>query len=149
MIYIISLDVGDKRVGVAIGTQNPKSYAPYAIYDRAKGQAEEKIISLINSREVSEVVVGLPLSENGAINEQCTKIERFCHRLQRRCKVKIVFVDEYASSAEASEKIAELKRLSLVKRKQKKNIDDISASILLESYLDNGTILKVNEETRN
>ena len=47
MTYIMSLDVGDKRIGVAIGTLNPKSLAPYAIYERAKGQAENQIISLI------------------------------------------------------------------------------------------------------
>ncbi len=139
MADILALDVGDKRVGVALGMLNPKSSAPFAIFQRAKGLAEEKIIELIVSRNIKEVVAGLPLSEDGTSNEQCIKIERFCLRILRRCKVRMVFVDEYASSFEANERIATLKKFSYVQRKKKVDLDAVSASIILESYLEHNS----------
>lgn len=138
MVDILALDVGDKRVGVALGTFKPRSSAPFAIYPRAQGKAEEKIIELLVSKNISQLIAGLPLSEDGAVNEQCTKIERFCLRILRRCNVKIIFVDEYATSLEANERINTFKKHSLVQKKKKQELDAVSASIILENYLEHG-----------
>ena len=145
MIGIIGLDVGDKRVGVAVGSLFPRISSPYAIYDRAKGSAEEKIISLIKERSIKIIVAGLPLNDDNTFNDQCLKIEKFCIRIKRRAKVKIVFVDEFSSSAEANEKLAELRKLSLAKKKQTKKLDSLAASIILESYLEHGPQVVVKE----
>ena len=148
MSNIIALDVGDIRVGVAVGTTAPQSFAPLGIYLRAKGRAEQEILRLVMARNIEEIVVGLPLSQDGVVNEQCNKIEKFCLRLQRRCSVKVIFVDEFASSLEASEQLAALKKLSLVQKKKKQDLDAISASIILQSYLENGpqVVVKILEK---
>lgn len=136
MISIISLDVGDKRVGVAIGTRCPDSFAPYATFNRAKGEAEKKIINLVNERNVSQLIAGLPLSEDGTFNEQCAKIEKFCQRIQKRCNVKVVFVDEYATTEEAKEAVAGLRGFSVIKKSREKNLDAVAASLILQSYIE-------------
>src|SRR5215213_5831390 len=98
MKYLLCLDVGDKRVGVALGSAVPKTVKPLCTLERAAGKAEREILKIIEKHGIKHLVVGLPLNEDGTINEQCVKIEKFCGRLKKRSGVEIVFVDEYASS---------------------------------------------------
>lgn len=136
MKQILSLDVGDKRVGVALGTNNPRSLRPLGTFKRAKGLAEDKILEYIRQKELDQVVVGLPLSQDGAFTEQCTKIEQFCRRLHKRCSATFSFVDEYASSLEAEEKLIKFKGGARAMRGNKSDIDAAAAVLILESYFE-------------
>ena len=133
MTLFLGLDVGDVRVGVALSDPSALIASPLDTFLRAKGHAEQEVIKLINARAIKTVVVGLPLDEAGNSTKQGEKIKNFCRRLQKRVSVEIVFVDEYCSSIEAESHIKLYK-----KRKQqgKGVIDQISASIILQSYLD-------------
>lgn len=133
--YILGLDVGDKRVGVAIAHSESGVATPLAAFERGGGAAERNIISLVKERGVGLIVVGLPLGEENELNEQCHKIEKFCRRLRNRIPVRIGYVDEYATSAEAAERLSRSPSTTMRKSLGKGAVDAISAVIIVESYL--------------
>lgn len=129
----IGLDIGRVRVGVAVSDPSARMALPSETLERAGGKAEKRVLELIIEHGADELVVGLPLGDTGQVTEQCEDIERFCHRIARRSPVKIVMVDEYASSADAEELTAAYGR----RREGKKGmIDAVAASIILQAYLD-------------
>ncbi len=134
MAAYLGLDVGDKRVGTALAESEVKLASPHLIFDRAGGKAEREIIRLVGERSVNQIVVGLPLNEDGSLNEQCLKVQNFCRRLQKRLSIEIVYVDEYLSTVESEEKLAGKKRPPRGKGRQK--LDAVSATIILQRYLD-------------
>ena len=121
----LALDVGDARIGVAVGSLLPSHAEPLATLKRAGGYAEQEILKLISERLIDTLIVGLPIAEDGSFNLQCSKIEKFCRRLQRRVSINIEFVDEYASSAEAEEY-----------KSCQHGSDAVAAALILRRYLD-------------
>ena len=141
MAKIIGLDVGDARVGIALGDDTVRTASPFKTVSRGNGAAEREILELIQSQAAQKLVVGLPLSEDGAANAQCEKVKAFCRRIERRSSVKIHYVDEYLSSVEAEEKLKDsrprLKKTQKIRSKYEKGlIDAVAASIILQSFLD-------------
>ena len=99
----MGLDVGDKRVGVSMSDPLLMLASPLGVFARAAAEAEQRILKLLEEHDVSKIVVGLPLSEDGTENEQCVKVKAFCRRLSRRTSIEIAYVDEYGSSCESRE----------------------------------------------
>lgn len=130
---LIALDVGDKRVGVAVA--HGAIVTPRDTFDRAQGEAEGKILELIAELGATTLVVGMPYGERGERNEQCEKVEAFCRRLERRTQISIVYVDEYASSAEARELLGITGKRASKQIRKGGMIDAQAASILLQSYI--------------
>jgi putative Holliday junction resolvase len=120
---ILGLDVGDKRVGVAVARR--PSLIPTQLCTLPRKEAEKEILRIVKEEGVDTIVIGVPLSESNSDTEQALSIRRFAARLFKRSHVKIEFVDEYNSSAEAGE------RLKIAGG----SIDAISAQIILERYL--------------
>lgn len=132
---ILALDIGDKRVGTALSDEHEKFAYPHQTFNRAKGQAEEQILALLKEKNIGTLVVGIPLGEHSEKNEQCLKVESFSRRIIRRYPVTLEFVDEYGSSLEAAERLGYSGRKQRATR-QKGIIDSVSASIILQSFLD-------------
>jgi putative Holliday junction resolvase len=132
MTTLLGLDVGDKRVGVALS--DGTTVVSIGTFNRAQGEAESKIIQLVGERKVDIIVSGLPLSENGEKNSQCQKVENFCRRLMKRLHgVELAFVDEYLTSVEAEQQLKSTK--SGRSRGDKATIDALSAVIILQDYV--------------
>lgn len=129
---ILALDVGTVRVGTALSSGILAQ--PHQTFERAQGVAEKEILSLIAERQIEILVVGLPLGDNGERTRQCDDVERFVRRLTRRAKVSIVFVDEYASSATAAERLRESGRGR--KSVASGTLDAGAAAVILQDYLD-------------
>lgn len=135
---ILSLDVGNRRVGIAMSDESGLLAHPYMTIERSSGQAERKIIECIRNFGIRSIVVGLPLDELGNKTTQCAKIETFCRRLERRVTIEIIFLDEYLTTQEAEALVTNKKgRRGSPKQNNKKGvIDRMAAAILLQSYLD-------------
>lgn len=132
---LVGLDIGDKRVGVALGWRSPAFARPAGTFLRAQGKAEDQILELLATRGVGEIIVGLPLNDDGSENEQCDRVRNFCRRLERRTSVKIRFVDEYCTSQDSIEKLA-LGGIASRAARREGRIDAASAALILQSYLD-------------
>lgn len=130
---ILGIDVGDKRVGVALGSAAPYFISPVATYARANGEAERELLELVEQRGVSLIIAGLPLGARGELNDQCSKVQKFCRRLQRRSTVQVQFIDEYASSIEAAEILDSVRSLG---NSPASGVDAAAAAVILKRFLE-------------
>lgn len=139
MPKIVGLDIGSKRIGVALSDEGGVLAFPHAVYERIAGAGERAVIELVKSLKAEIVVAGLPLDEDGRRTAQCDKVEDLCRRLARRLsRVKFVLVDEYGSSREAEQRLMEGGRSARGIASAKGVIDASAAAIILQTYLDSG-----------
>ncbi len=126
MEKIASIDIGLKRVGVAIcfgGIVTPQN----AILRKNRNQAARDISSFLKEWEIDILVVGVP--KGGSSEEEMTRrIEHFVSLLEFEGSIE--FQDEYGSSIEAKEMMQ-----GVIKQKKDGKIDSLAAKIILERWL--------------
>ena len=130
-MLLLALDVGDVRVGIALLDTTAGVPLPLGAWNRAKGEAEQRIIALCSERSIEHILVGLPLSDDDRENSQCDKVRNFSRRLGMRINAQMEFIDEYLSSEEALQRLREQGN----RRPEPGQIDALAAAILLERYL--------------
>lgn len=129
---IIALDVGKKRIGIAISDPLGVTARPHSTVNRNK-QGIEKIVDLVNQLEAKQILIGLPLHLNGTEGEQAKDVRAFAARLTPRVEpVPLKFWDERLTTVEAQERLSDRRGDW---RKGKKEIDAFAAATLLEAYL--------------
>ena len=131
-MWIMALDVGDNRIGIAVADKEVKIAIPLGVLEKKNCDVVEEIRRIINEQEVEKLVVGLPKKLDGEIGEQAEKVQLFINELQERIKIEVIFWDERLTTVEASKKLKELYR----RKKIKKIIDASAAMLILQSYLD-------------
>ncbi len=140
---LMSLDVGDRRIGVALTDPRQILARGLRVIHRRSHQADlELISSLVREHEVEKVVVGLPLRSNGTAGEQARKVESYVQELRQVVDVPIVLWDEGYSTVRAREAMIEAGRR---KKERRERIDAVAAAAILQDYLDT---LERREERR-
>ena len=130
----LGLDIGDKRIGVAISDPEEILASPLATITRSDdGKAIDALLELVNKHEVQRIVVGLPYSLNGSIGQQANKVMTFVEKLSRCTKANIEIQDERLSSVAAERLLvdARIKRGTIRQRR-----DAAAAAFILQGYLD-------------
>jgi putative Holliday junction resolvase len=127
---ILALDIGKRRIGVAISDPLALTARPYTTLERNKESAG-KIGKIISEMHVDLLLIGLPLHLSGVEGEQAKDVRKFAARLTE-INIPIKFVDERLSTVEAHERQGH-KRQGWKKEKQK--IDAVAAAVILEAYL--------------
>lgn len=79
-LQLMSLDIGDKRVGVAMGESGVRIAVPYRTIDN-DDKIITKLVDSINQSKIDILVVGRPIDQNGRATEQTTKTEEFVQKL--------------------------------------------------------------------
>jgi len=142
MARFLALDVGERRIGVAISDPTGTVARPLTTITRSSRQADfQAIAQLVGEYAVARVIVGLPLSLDGSEGPQARQTRRYAERLAAALTVPIQLWDERYSSAEAEEiLVAGGKRSQNMSRKQRQRaraeIDATAAAVFLQSYLD-------------
>jgi len=142
MYRILGLDVGDRKIGVAVSDSSrtiARGIDQVRWDESQKDKGLEKIKELISRYEVGKVVVGLPKNMKGEEGFQARKVRSFLDFLSSKIKIPAVLFDERFSTVMA-EKILREEGASLSERKKAK--DKIAAAIILQSYLDSQRIRK-------
>jgi len=134
---VLALDVGERRVGVAISDPTGVLARPLQTLVRASREEDfAAIAALVAEYGVGLVVVGQPLSLNGTIGPQARRVARYAQALAAHLPVPVVSWDERYSSVVADE----MMRRSHGKRRRgiraKGDIDAVAAAVILQSYLD-------------
>ncbi len=131
----MALDVGFKKIGVALSDPLNLTAYPYkVIYRKSNRETFKELLKIIKEKEVKELVIGLPLDSEGKKSKMAGKIEKFSGKFKdflekEGIKVKVVFRDESFTTEEAKELLRSL-------GKEKKEVDDVAAAILLKEYLE-------------
>lgn len=131
---IMALDVGDKRIGVAMSDPEGLLASPLTTIIRAgDGEAIDHICRLASEYEVGCVVVGLPYSLDGSVGAQAEKVCAFARKLSERLQIDIKMQDERLSTAAADRLLLQA---GLKKGHRRSIRDAAAAAFILQGYLD-------------
>ena len=120
---VMGFDYGTKKIGVAIGQLLTNTATPLAIVKANNGKPDwASIENLVNEWQPKRFVVGLPINMDDSESEMSLKARRFSRQLNGRFSVPADTMDERLSSFE-------------VRNARKDAIDDLSAVVILESWL--------------
>lgn len=131
---ILALDHGTVRIGVALSDElkmiaSPLEYIPAEPLDGFM----TRLKSLLQDKEVGEIVIGMPRNMDGSYGPAAEKVRAFMATLQEAVTVPIRTWDERLTSAQANRMLIQ----GNVRRKNRKQVvDKMAAAILLQSYLD-------------
>lgn len=130
---VMALDVGERRVGVAMSDLSQTLASPYTTL-QAHPQAVlfQKIQQLIVKEEVVELVIGLPISLNGQEGPQAQRIRQFIESIATYVSIPLHTCDERYTTAEAQRVMIEA---GLRPEQRKAKVDEVAASIILQDYL--------------
>ncbi|MEK7565269.1 MAG: Holliday junction resolvase RuvX [Patescibacteria group bacterium] len=120
MIYL-GIDYGEKRIGLAKGDSLLKIATPLKTILNGEGVLNE-LAHIVNTEVVEKIIVGIPVSFNGEVNEFAEKIIEFSEDLEARTDIPVETINEIFSSKMAAENSTK--------------VDESSAALILQTYLD-------------
>lgn len=135
---ILGLDLGERRIGVAISDATGTIARPLETLEHASRKADfAAIAALVEEHDVGAVVVGRPLSLDGTVGPQAAHVDRTTEALAEHLEVPVIPWDERYSTATADE-ILRKTRKEKAKRRARADgeIDALAAAVILQSYLD-------------
>lgn len=133
--YILGIDFGQKRIGLAIGQTLSCLANPLKVLNNNPSFWSD-LDQLINEWNVSQIVIGLPLDMNGEEQEITRQVKNFSKKVIKHTQLPAHLVDERLSSYEAERNFAESRSADLSKAKDKSQIDAMAAQIILQSWFD-------------
>ena len=144
----LCLDVGERRVGVAVSDLEGRLASPLMVITRREpGRDFRRIAELAREHEAQRVVVGLPRTLAGEIGPQARRVQRWSQRLACYLDVPIVFADERYSTAEAARRLSaareDLRAMTRppsrghgMRRRRGTTLDAAAAAVILQDFLD-------------
>lgn len=129
----MALDVGSKRIGVAVDDPTGTFALPLTVIERTNLKADlQRIIELAGEYSADEMVVGYPVTLAGQTGLAAEKTDRFIEQLSRVFGGTIHRVDERLTTAQATKTLISA---DVSRAKRKTVVDKMAAALILESYL--------------
>lgn len=131
----MGFDFGDRSIGVAIGQSITGNARPLQALKAKNGQPDWSIVEkLIREWKPDALIVGCPLNMDGTEQELTLRARKFGKRLQGRFGIAVEMVDERLTTVEAKARLFEEGGYRAL---QKDAVDNVSATIILESWFAN------------
>jgi putative pre-16S rRNA nuclease len=128
----MGLDVGERRIGVAVSDPLGKTAQPLATIQRDETVVDQ-VLGLVRESGAERLVVGLPLLMDGSEGEQARLVREFARTLAPTVDLPIDFVDERLTTREAE---AVLSRGGVKRGQRKEASDRVAAALILRAYMD-------------
>ena len=130
---ILALDIGDKRIGIAVSDPSEQFSLPVDVIQRTNLENDcREIKKRVDEYQARLVVAGLPRSLDGTLKTQAKKCMTFSDRLKTEISVPIEYWNEWMTTKEAESVLIS----SNVRREnRKKFIDKLAATLILDGYL--------------
>lgn len=143
LFRLLALDLGKKRIGLAISDPLGVTAQGLSTYSRVNIRADLLAIHLkAKSLDASAILMGLPKTLKGEEARQAAWVREFGGRLEERSGLPVLYWDERFTSVEA-ERVLKLQRsgnsASKSRMSQKGQVDRLAAVLLLQSFLDAGS----------
>jgi putative holliday junction resolvase len=131
---IMGLDVGDKRIGIAVSDLLMITAQGIASYTRKTEEEDTAYLKkMAADYQVYKVVCGLPINMNGTIGEQAIKTKEFAEKLKASLGLEVDFFDERLTTASAQRTLIEA---DVRRSDRKKVVDKLAAVYILQAYMD-------------
>ena len=139
MMRHLALDVGDRRIGVAVSDECGLLASPLTVIHRASKIEDYALISrLVLEHRAGILVIGHPLNADGSAGPQAQRIERYASALERALQsqdlnLPIVLWDEHSSTLRAQQLMISAGRKAKDRRTR---IDAVAAAVILQDYME-------------
>jgi len=131
---IMGLDIGDKRIGIAVSDPMGLTSQGLKTLERTgTDQDYHQLAQLAQEWEIGKFVVGLPRNMNGTYGPQAEKVKEFMAKLTELAPLEVVYWDERLTTAAAQRTLLEG---DMSRKKRKQVVDKIAAVFILQGYLD-------------
>jgi putative Holliday junction resolvase len=127
---IMGLDIGEKRIGVAVSDELEITSIPLEVYENDKNIIS-KIKDLITKYHIENIAVGLPYTLKGEIGNQAKKVISFVNDLKKDIEIDVDYMDERYTTKIPLKLLGKSNK----DRKAGKKVDKFSAAIILSDYL--------------
>ena len=141
---ILALDVGEKRIGVAVSDETATLARPLTTITRASRREDYgRIAQLAAEQRAERVVAGYPRSLSGAEGPQAQRVRRYVEALAQGLSVPVEMWDERYTTVVATER---LRDAGSRRRRDRGQLDAAAAAVLLQDYLDACRLAPVDRE---
>ncbi len=138
---LLGIDLGDKTVGLSLSDVTWTIASPYQTLKRLSDfQAITELEQIIHTFKVVVMVIGYPLNMNGSAGPQSEKVLKFVEKMLQRYDIPIFLWDERLSTMAVTRTLIEA---DVSRKKQKKAVDKMAASYILQGMLDSIRSFKV------
>ena len=142
MAPIAGLDLGTVTIGVAISDRMRGVATPVETIKRKKfGVDAAALLGLLTAREVSGIVLGLPMNMDGSEGPRCQATRAFARNLEKLTDLPITYWDERLSTVAAERALIEA---DTSRKRRAEVIDHVAAAYILQGLLDRLAHLKAN-----
>jgi putative Holliday junction resolvase len=144
-VRVLGVDLGSKRIGLAISDEEEEFAFPAGILD-SRGRKRDIVAlrELIVEKQIGRAVVGLPIHMDGRRGPEAEKAIRFAADLSEAAKIPVDILDERWTSREAERLLQPASGKRGARRRKKGAVDEMAASIILRTYLAQRTVDSVN-----
>ena len=127
------LDIGDKRIGIAVSDPFNSYSLPVETYHRKNLKTDlERICKYVSEKSATALVCGLPVNFDGTPSVQTQKAQFFIEKLKERLNVEVFTVDERCSTCEAEETLISQGKS---REERKQFVDSLAAATILQGFL--------------
>ncbi len=133
----LGLDLGSKRIGVAVSDSDGTLAMPIEVLKRSgdRGREHREIAALVEEWEAEIVVVGLPYNMDGSVGPQAQKYLAETKVLGDTLDVPVVPYDERLTTVTAERSLMEQQMKADARRRV---VDKVAAAVMLQAWLDGG-----------
>ena len=129
---VLALDVGDRRIGLAISDPTGMLASPLGVVERGPSDVDD-ILRVALDNDATEIVVGLPLTLAGESRQQAGKVRSFVRELRSKTDLPVTTVDERLSTVQAQRMLRES---GSGRSRDRGRLDSAAAAVILQAYLD-------------
>ncbi len=131
---VLGVDYGKKRTGVALSDpMGVIAQGLETIQHKSIDQTVSRLHALVQQYEVAQIVVGQPLTLSGRMGDAVVAVQAFVEKLEMVVALPVILIDERFTSVIAKRIMLEFGKSP---SKNKAKVDEISASLILQTYLD-------------
>ncbi|RZI46294.1 Holliday junction resolvase RuvX [Candidatus Finniella inopinata] len=131
---LLGIDLGDKTVGLSLSDTTWTIASPYQTLARSSDQkAIDDLKKVIQEFSIMAIVMGYPLNMNGSAGPQSQKVVQFSEKLLTNHKIPLLLWDERLSTAAVTRTLI---TADVSRKKQKKAVDKLAATFILQGVLD-------------
>ena len=131
---VLALDVGDRRIGLAVSDPTGLLASPIGAVDRGPTDVDDILRTAIDN-DAAEIIVGLPLTLSGESREQAGKVRRFIRDLRAKTDLPVNAIDERLSTVQAQRLLRD-SGSGRRRNRDRGRVDAAAAAVILQGYLD-------------
>ena len=137
---LLGIDLGSKRIGIAISDYNQKIATPLQTLDKSKqGKLIDELESIITEYDIKGIIIGNPINMDGTYGKSSQSANDIANNISNKIDIPVSLWDERLSTVGAFNLSSEL---DINVSKREKDIDKFAAAFILQGALDRLSVLK-------